>query len=84
MNLAVTSKLLDVEPTDNSKIFSVVIRAPDELSLIELLKDKHLYLGGSSKRQPDRAITIDAYVPKDMLQSLQAEKMRGIGIITDS
>lgn len=70
------------EPTDNSKIFRVVIRAPDEPSLVELLKDKHLDLGGGPKRQPDGTITIDAYVPEDMLQSLQAEKMRDTGIVT--
>ncbi|MDQ1276456.1 MAG: hypothetical protein QG610_2034 [Euryarchaeota archaeon] len=68
------------EPTDRSKIFKVVIRAADEPGLIELLRNKPLDLGGGPKRQPDGTITIDAYVPEDMLQSLQVENIRESGI----
>jgi len=65
---------------ENRKILRVSIHAPDSQSLIELLKEKHLDVGGGPKCQSDGTVTIDAYVPEEILGSLQAKKVRDIGI----
>jgi hypothetical protein len=57
------------------KILRIALRAPDREALEKLVKEHQLDIGGGgAKRLPDGTISMEAYVPQELLDRLKRSK----------
>lgn len=57
------------------KILRIALRAPDRETLAKLVKEHRLDVGGGGpRRQPDGTLSMEAYVPQELLERLKKRK----------
>jgi hypothetical protein len=57
------------------RILRIALRAPDRETLAKLVKEHRLDIGGGGPRRlPDGVVTMDAYVPQELLEKLKKSK----------
>jgi hypothetical protein len=66
------------------KIMRIVVKAPNSETMVELMKEFRLHIGGRRPKQmPDDTWSMEAYVPEKMLDQLK-EKGADFEIIEDA